>query len=139
MTSQITTITYGDRVVVLLVGEVDIFTTGDLRERLGELIAQHHTDIVVDLTGVTFIDSTGLGVLVGALRSVRSRGGRVQLVTSSPSILKALRITALSKLFTVHPDLLTALSDPADGDLDAASGAPDEVPQRRDPSGSSIL
>jgi anti-sigma B factor antagonist len=114
MSSPVRAVTYGTRVVVHLAGEVDIFTTAKLREQLGELIAQSHTDIVVDLTGVTFIDSTGLGVLVGALRSVRARGGRVQLVTNSQPILKALRITALSRLFTVHADLLTALSHPVD-------------------------
>jgi anti-sigma B factor antagonist len=133
MSSPVHAVIHGDRVVLHVAGEVDIFTASTLRGELGTLIEQRHTDLFVDLTGVTFIDSTGLGVLVGALRSVRSHGGRMHLVTDDHRLLKALRITALSTLFTVHPDLWTALSDPttpAPAGVDVAGAS--DLPSWRD-------
>jgi anti-sigma B factor antagonist len=66
-------------------------------------------DLVVDLRDVGFIDSTGLGVLVGALRDVRRHGGRLQLVVRDPRLVRLLRISSLDQLFDVHDDLATAL------------------------------
>jgi anti-sigma B factor antagonist len=102
---------HGHRVVLRVTGEVEVYTTGELRQRLDWHIAHDRTDIVVDLTGVTFIDSTGLGVLVGAMRTVRPTGGRIELVADQAGILKLLRITALNRLFTVHPTLESALTE----------------------------
>jgi len=132
MNSPVQRVTHGNRVVLRVAGEVDIVTTATLRAELAELIAQHHTDLVIDLTNVTFIDSTGLGVLVGALRSVSAEGGRVELVTANPQVLKALRLTALSRIFTIHPDVTTALADPATAVVPAAVAAGGSA-EHRDP------
>ena len=121
MSSPVTAVTYGNRVVVHLAGEVDIFTTGKLREQLGQLIAQRHTDIVVDLTGVTFIDSTGLGVLVAARKTALVLGGRVELVTADAGLLRLLRITALARMFVVHRSMAEALAVGADAPLNASA------------------
>ena len=124
MSSSVRAVTHADRVVVHVTGEIDIFATGELRRQFEALIAQGRTDIVVDLSDVTFIDSTGLGVLVGALKCVRADGGRLELVTRSERILKALRITALSRLFTVHADVDAALSHRPDAVVpEGAAGA----------------
>ncbi|MGI8433512.1 MAG: STAS domain-containing protein [Nocardioidaceae bacterium] len=105
----------GDRTVVGVVGEVDVYTAPTLRDRLVELVNGGHHHLVVDLDGVDFLDSTGLGVLVGALKRVRSHQGSLQLVCSKDSLLKVFRITGLSKVFTIHDSVEQAASSAADG------------------------
>ncbi len=80
-------------------GEVDVYTSSVLKEHLLAAIDDGCTDLVVDLERVGFIDSSGLGVLVGALRRVREKGGSVRLVCTRDNILKTLQITGLDKVF----------------------------------------
>lgn len=100
----------GDFTVVEVVGEIDVYTASVLREKLADLIDADHTDLVVDLTGVGFMDSTGLGVLVGGLKKVRGFGGRLQLVIDQEKVMKVFRITALTQVFTIHETLENALA-----------------------------
>ena len=101
--------TSGARTVVQVTGEIDVYTAPLLREELASLIDAEHRELLVDLTGVGFMDSTGLGVLVGALKKVRTLGGDLQLVISSEKLLKVFRITALTQVFTIHETLDAAL------------------------------
>ncbi len=82
-------------------GEVDVATVPRLREQLHVLAAEGRNLIVVDLDGVDFLDSTGLGVLVGALKRVRSTDGELRLVCSQPRIRKVFEVTGLTKVFDV--------------------------------------
>ncbi|WP_456820273.1 STAS domain-containing protein [Cellulomonas sp. URHB0016] len=100
----------GAQTVVDVVGEIDVSTADVLRERLLDLLDQDRTDLVIDLRGVRFMDSTGLGVLVGTLKKARLLGGRLQLVIDSERLLKVFRITALLQVFTVHATLEDALT-----------------------------
>ena len=100
----------GDRTVVEVTGEIDVYTASVMRERLVSLLDEGRTDLIVDLTDVGFMDSTGLGVLVGVLKKVRGHGGRLQLVISSERLLKVFRITALTQVFTIHDTLDAALA-----------------------------
>lgn len=102
MDVSVTSREIGDRTVVDVTGEIDVYTAPVLREELASLIDTEHTDILVNLTGVRFMDSTGLGVLVGALKKVRTVGGDLQLVIDQEKILKVFRITALTQVFTIH-------------------------------------
>jgi anti-sigma B factor antagonist len=104
--------TEGDRSVVCVVGEVDVYTAPQLRERLSDLVAAGERHLVVDLSGVDFLDSTGLGVLVGGLNRVRGHGGSLALVCNTERILKVFRITGLTAVFPIHPELRTALAAP---------------------------
>ena len=99
----------GDQTVVEVAGEIDVATADTLRERLGTLIDRQHVDLVVDLREVSFMDSTGLGLLVGTLKRVRTAGGRLQLVIDSERLLIVFRITALEQVFTIRPSLDDAL------------------------------
>jgi anti-sigma B factor antagonist len=110
MDVSVHTVVHGDVVVVQVAGEIDVYTAASLREKLADLIDADHTDVVVDLTGVTFMDSTGLGVLVGALKKVRGFGGRLQLVIDQEKVIKVFRITALTQVFTIHETLDAALA-----------------------------
>jgi anti-sigma B factor antagonist len=95
--------------VVTAVGEVDVSTAPELRERLHEI--PEGSTVVVDLSGVTFLDSTGLGVLVAALKRVREGEGEgdLRLVVSRPQVTKVLEVTGLASVFSIFPTLDAAL------------------------------
>ena len=95
----------GGMTVVEVTGEIDVYTASVLRERLAALVDEGRTDLVVDLTPVGFMDSTGLGVL----KKVRGLGGRLQLVIDSERLLKVFHITALTQVFTIHETVDAAL------------------------------
>jgi anti-sigma B factor antagonist len=103
------TVAGADRVVIALVGEIDLANTGYLRAELAYLIDSGRTDIVADLTRTVSISSSGLGILVGALKTARRVGGRLELVVAADRLLKILRITRLDRVFTIHPTLDEAL------------------------------
>lgn len=105
----------GSRTVISVTGEIDVYTAPSLRERLNELVAAGHYDLVVDMGGVEFLDSTGLGVLVGGLKRARSHDGSLRLVCDQEKILKVFRITGLTKVFPIHATLDDALAAPAEG------------------------
>src|ERR1700704_889092 len=85
----------GDAVVLHVAGEVDVFTAPQLREALVGVIEEGGRDVVVDLQGVDFLDSTGLGVLVAGLKRVRQYGGDLSLGGTPGANLKILHITGL--------------------------------------------
>ncbi|HET9518679.1 MAG TPA: STAS domain-containing protein [Actinoplanes sp.] len=102
-------------------GEVDVYTAPKLRERLVELVDGGARDVVVDLGRVDFLDSTGLGVLVGALKRLRAAGGTFALVCSTEPLLKIFRITALDQVFGIFTsvDEATAAAGP---DISSTTG-----------------
>jgi anti-sigma B factor antagonist len=100
----------GDHMVVEVGGEVDVYTAPKLRECLVDLVNAGSYRIVIDLEGVEFLDSTGLGVLVGGLKRVRSHDGTLQLVCTHDRLLKIFRITGLTKVFPIHDNVEAAVS-----------------------------
>lgn len=111
MDVRVTTRDVGAQTVLEVAGEIDVSTADVLRDRLTELLDRDRTDLVIDLRGVRFMDSTGLGLLVGTLKKVRLAGGRLQLVIDSERLLKVFRITALLQVFTVHETVEAALGE----------------------------
>jgi anti-sigma B factor antagonist len=87
--------------VITVVGEIDVATAPQLRESLHRLIAQGQATVVLDLLGVTFLDSTALGVLVGALKRCRESGGELHVVVTDARIRKIFEITGLHKVFPI--------------------------------------
>lgn len=110
MEVHVSTEDVGARTVVRVAGEIDVASADRLRERVAELLSAGRVDLVVDLTAVTFMDSTGLGLLVGVLKRVRLAGGRLDLVVDSERLLKVFRITGLTQVFTIHDTLDAALA-----------------------------
>ena len=106
---SLTTRTQGERTVVEVGGEIDVYTAPKLRETLISLVDAGQYHLVVDLEKVDFLDSTGLGVLVGGLKRVRTHDGSLSLVCTRERLLKILRITGLTKVFDIHPDVESAL------------------------------
>lgn len=103
--------------VVEVRGEVDVYTAAQLRERLFEVIGGGSGSVVVDLTRVDFLDSTGLGVLAGALKRLRLSGGELALVCRSQKLLKIFRITGLDQVFRLYDtvEAATAAAAPPAG------------------------
>jgi anti-sigma B factor antagonist len=92
----------GDGVsVVSATGEIDIATAPPLRRQLEASIDRGPAVVVVDLLGVTFMDSTALGVLVGALKRTRAAGGALRIVVSDTRVLKVFEITGLTEVFSI--------------------------------------
>jgi anti-sigma B factor antagonist len=91
----------GSACTLTLTGEVDVYTSPELKKRMLAVIDGGCVNIVVDLEGLDFIDSSGLGVLVSTLRRVKEQGGTLRLVCSKEGILKVFRITGLDKVFPV--------------------------------------
>jgi anti-sigma B factor antagonist len=95
--------------LVVLRGDLDLATASQLRECLVEVI-DDGARIVIDLETVGFMDSAGLGILVGGLKRARTADGELELVCSSQEILKPLEITGLDRVFTIHSGRDAALS-----------------------------
>ena len=100
----------GDRTIVEVGGEIDVYTAPTLREQLIDLVSQGHQHIIVDMERVEFLDSTGLGVLVGGLKRVRAQDGSLRLVCTQERILKIFRITGLEKVFPIYGSVAEAVA-----------------------------
>ena len=110
MELSLSTRTEGDQTVLEVGGEIDVYTAPKLREQFAQLVEDGRYGIVVDLEKVAFLDSTGLGVLVGGLPQVRSHDGWLRLVCTQERILKIFRITGLDKVFPIHDSVAAALA-----------------------------
>jgi anti-sigma B factor antagonist len=90
-----------DLTVINVEGEIDVYTAPKLREKLIDLVNKEKYHLLVDMEKVEFLDSTGLGVLVGGLKRVRAHDGSLELVCTQERILKIFRITGLTKVFGI--------------------------------------
>ncbi|QCW49507.1 STAS domain-containing protein [Nocardioides dongxiaopingii] len=100
----------GGRTIVAVGGEIDVYTAPKLRDRITELVAAGTYDLVIDMEAVEFLDSTGLGVLVGGLKKVRAHDGSLSLICNQDRLLKIFRITGLAKVFVIHESADAALA-----------------------------
>jgi anti-sigma B factor antagonist len=96
--------------VIDVQGEIDIYTAPRLRELLIDLVSNTSYQLVVNLDKVGFLDSTGLGVLVGGLRRVRAHDGSLDLVCTREPILKIFRITGLTEVFGIYQTVDQAIA-----------------------------
>ena len=113
ITPAVVELSGGNLVLVIVVavgGEIDVYTAPRLRDKFTELVAAGSYDIIVDMQNVEFLDSTGLGVLVGGLKKVRAHDGSLDLVCTQDRLLKIFRITGLAKVFVIHESAEAALA-----------------------------
>ena len=99
-----------DTHVVSVTGEIDLFTAPEFKQRVMTPIAAGVEHVIVDLMGTTFIDSSSLGVLIGAHRRLKSRGGRLVVACREDAIIKTFRITGLDTVFTLTDSVDAAVS-----------------------------
>ena len=90
-------------------GEIDILTAPQLARRLLGLAEEGKTGVVVDLSGVTFMDSTGLSVLLNAVRALASRHGKLVLVCPNERVLRPFQVTGLVDRMPIFPSREAAL------------------------------
>ncbi len=102
--------TQGPFQVIEVGGEVDVYTAPKLRETIVTAVDAGHNRLIVDVEKVDFLDSTGLGVLVGSLKRVRSDGGSLDIVCTHERILKIFDITGLDKVFGLHSSVDEAIA-----------------------------
>ena len=105
--------------VIAVSGEIDVYTAPKLREKLISLVEAGSYQLIVDMEDVEFLDSTGLGVLVGGLKRVRAHDGWIDLVCTQGRILRIFRITGLNKVFSIYntvPEAIAAHEAPPGSD-----------------------
>lgn len=98
-----------DSFVVAAGGELDLYTSERLRDKLDDVLELGGRRILVDLTGTSFMDSTALGVLVGAAKALRSTGGQMVLVADDPRVTRVIEITGLERVFRIASSLPEAV------------------------------
>lgn len=102
----------GNATVVHLQGEVDSVTAADLRDVLIQVLStKPSTHLILDLSGVDFLDSTGIGVIVAAHKRVTAHGGWFTAVVTTPTVRKVLRVTGLLRAWRVTSSVEDALDD----------------------------
>lgn len=99
-----------DLMVCHVDGEVDINSSPEIKKTFDKLISKKTSKIVVNLSKVTYVDSSGLATLVEILKNMRSYGGRIRLTNLSPKIKSLFEITKLDKLFEIMADEDDAVS-----------------------------
>ena len=103
--------------VVAVTGEIDLFTAPEFKQRVSAPVDAGRVRVIVDLTETTFIDSSSLGVLIGAHRRLRRLEGELVIVCSNDAIIKTFRITGLDGVFTI----VSTLDEAFNGDAVQAS------------------
>jgi anti-sigma B factor antagonist len=96
--------------VIALEGEVDVYTSPRLKQEMVDLLNRGLVHLVVDLNNVKYLDSTGLGVLIGGLKRARERDGDLRLICDNMRILRIFEITGLTKIFDIDPSEDDALA-----------------------------
>lgn len=98
------------RTVLRCAGELDAHGAPTLAEALAPLTSVAGCSPIVDLTGVDFLDSTGLGVLVTGMKHVRDVGGTLDVIACTPRVLRVFELTGLDSVLTLHATLDSALT-----------------------------
>ena len=93
----------GDHQVLVPIGDLDVYTVGSLRDALGKMIEDDTPRVVVDLDGVPFMDSSGLGALMGGVRRLREAGGDLAIACTREQHLKLFTITGFGEGVSIAP------------------------------------
>ena len=105
----VTVTSYEGWEVLTVTGEIDMATAPRFRQRLLALIGGGAQNLVIDLSGVDYIDSTGLGVLMGGAKRVRSAGGDIRLVTSGSRLSDLIELTRLDRVLDMFDSVSAAI------------------------------
>ena len=101
MELKVSTASQGGHAVVTATGELDLYTAPRLQTDLAALLRENIDRIVVDLSGVEFCDSTGMNVLLAAMKRLKEKGGVLELAAPRPAVRRILQVTGLDTVFTV--------------------------------------
>lgn len=95
--------------IVALEGEIDLHESPNVRETLRPLIEKKVPRVYVDMTGVTYIDSSGLAVLIDIMQRIANYGGKFGLIGIRPAVRTVLEIARLDQVFRLYPDRASAV------------------------------
>jgi anti-sigma B factor antagonist len=101
----------GDYRVIKPDGDLDVYTVGSLRDVIGQMIEDETPRVVVDLDGVPFMDSSGLGALMGGVRRLREAGGDLAIACTREQHLKLFAITGFGEGVSISPTVEEAARD----------------------------
>jgi anti-sigma B factor antagonist len=106
---NVSTASQGGHAVVTVTGELDLYTAPRLQTALAGLLRDQIDRVVVDMSGIDFCDSTGMNVLLSALKRLQERGGTLELAAPRPAVRRILQVTGLDSVFTVTDAVPAAL------------------------------
>jgi len=99
---EISTRVLDDKIVVLdIVGEIDLYNAPDIKETIKKCISEGNTQIIINLDKVSYIDSSGIGVLISSLTNLKKIGGGLKIINVYAPILKVFKMTKLDKFFDI--------------------------------------
>lgn len=98
-----------DKRVLDVTGEIDVYTAPQFREAVNGILASGQKHLIINMAGVTYMDSSGFGTLLSATKRLRPDGGTVNLIKCSPAIDRILRITKLDSIFSVFDSVDDAI------------------------------
>jgi anti-sigma B factor antagonist len=101
----------GDYRVLVPLGDLDVYTVGSLRDAIGQMIEDDTPRVVVDLDGVPFMDSSGLGALMGGVRRLREANGDLAIACTREQHLKLFSITGFGEGVSIAPTVEEAAKD----------------------------
>ena len=96
--------------VLDVVGEIDVYTAPQFKEAVNAILGGGQKHLLINMAGVTYMDSSGFGTLLSATKRLRPQGGTVNLVKCSSAIDRILRITRLNTIFSVYDSIDEAIS-----------------------------
>jgi len=105
MNLSIDTVKENNQMIVHVSGEVDIYTAPDLKKQLLELTKQKGQSVVVDLSDVNYMDSTGIGVFISTLKSTKENDSHLKLVNLQSQVMRLFDITGLNEIIEIQPEI----------------------------------
>ncbi|MFF0865285.1 STAS domain-containing protein [Nonomuraea sp. NPDC003560] len=105
MELKVSTRSHAGCALVAIAGEIDLYTAPHLQAEFTRLLQDEPSRVVIDMSAVDFCDSTGMNVLLSALKRMKERGGVLEVAAPRPAVRKILQVTGLVSVFTVHDEL----------------------------------
>ncbi|GFM34479.1 STAS domain-containing protein [Desulfovibrio subterraneus] len=99
----------GNVAVLVLAGRFDANVASDVKEHIRQMAESGRKDVVLDMQGVSFLDSSGLGALVASLRTLQNLGGRLKIGGLSQKVRVVLELIKLHKVLDLYPDAASAV------------------------------
>jgi anti-sigma B factor antagonist len=102
---KVSTRSHAGHALVVIAGEIDLYTAPQLQSEFTRLLQEGPGRVVIDMSAVDFCDSTGMNVLLSALKRLKERGGTLEVAAPRPAVQKILQVTGLDSVFTVHDEV----------------------------------
>ena len=99
---EITKKSKGDIVILMIVGEIDLYNAPEIKDIINKLIEERNYNIIIDLEKVSYIDSSGIGALISSLSNLKKYQGGLKIINVYGSVKKVFELTKLTSFFEIH-------------------------------------